>query len=170
MLALGLLAGTAEAAHLKRDVVGNGATASAGGGLRLAGTAAQLAVGRTSGSARVVGQGFRPPGRLGSVSVDSPAGGATWSSRVELGPASPNPARGSVSLSLALPLDAGVVLQLLDVQGRLVSSSSAAYLSAGYHVVTLAVGTRASPPAGVFFVRLLVDGREHGTSRFVRLD
>ncbi len=65
----------------------------------------------------------------------------------------PTPGRGgSLMVRFALPSDAPATLALLDVAGRVVSSSQVGSLGAGEHSVDLAAGHRLAP--GLYFVRL----------------
>jgi hypothetical protein len=80
--------------------------------------------------------------------------------RVELGPARPNPARGSATLTLGLPRMARVRADVFDVGGRRVRRLLECELPAGIHPLTwnLAddVGRRLAP--GCYRVRVDVDG------------
>lgn len=69
----------------------------------------------------------------------------------------PNPARGAVSVTFALPAGgAGATLELLDLAGRRVASSELARFAAGVHTVALAGGATLHP--GVYLVRLARPG------------
>lgn len=77
-------------------------------------------------------------------------------SRLDLGPPSPNPSAREVRFALALPAEARVVLVVHDLQGRLVGRVESGRLAPGSHA--LAWDAR-DVGAGVYFARLLVDGR-----------
>ena len=75
-------------------------------------------------------------------------------------PPAPNPARGAVTLHFELPGPAAVRLDVLDVQGRLVTRLVKNELLAGPHDITwnpqATHGT--APVAGVYYLRLGVAG------------
>ncbi len=72
----------------------------------------------------------------------------------------PNPFSGSTDLSIGLPRDSDVSIQIYDVAGRLVRSESRSHLSAGWRRVTLeARGGDGKPLAsGVYFCRIAAAG------------
>lgn len=83
----------------------------------------------------------------------------------EAGPAltvAPNPVAASASVRFALPEAARVRLSVVDVRGREVVVLHDGPLGAGAHAAALRAGTL---PAGVYLVRLGVDGRPAGTVR-----
>jgi hypothetical protein len=76
--------------------------------------------------------------------------------RVELGPLSPNPARGLLQQSLHLPRAAAVEWSLFDLAGRRVASLWRGTLPAGAHELRGALPR--SVAAGLYFSRVRVDG------------
>ena len=87
-------------------------------------------------------------------------------SRLLLGPASPNPARGEVSFALVSPAAVSARLEILDVSGRVVHSASRA-LPAGPSAWSWDGRQRgALQPPGVYLARLRVGGEER-VQRFV---
>ena len=76
-----------------------------------------------------------------------------------LGPASPTPATGDVTLSFALPEPAEVSLAVVDVQGRLVRTLRDGPEPAGRQSVTWNTRDGGAPVApGVYFARLVAGG------------
>jgi len=73
-----------------------------------------------------------------------------------LGPAAPNPSRGSVEISYGLPVESPVVLKVYDVSGRVVRTLVSGREKAGYHEVVwdgrVEGGKRVG--SGVYFYRL----------------
>ena len=95
-----------------------------------------------------------------ALAASAPLPGATLPSRVALSAARPNPFAGSTSFSVGLPQDANVDLAVLDVAGRRVATLDHGRLTAGVHDYAWdGSGAR----AGVYFVRLVVDGRAYST-------
>jgi hypothetical protein len=77
----------------------------------------------------------------------------------ELGVVSPNPMRGEVAISYALPSAAPVGLRVLDVQGREVAILANGIHSPGRHRVTWDGSTvRGRVPTGIYFLRMNVPG------------
>ena len=163
--AVALVAGDAGAALLRGSVVGNGgtpATGSSGSGRVLYGTAGQSAVGRSGGANNILCHGFWCFGgvRVLAVEENDPPG-ADLPTELAFGPATPNPSRGGVRFSLALPKAAAVDLGLFDVSGRRVGSLVDSRLPAGRFELSWD-GTDASgrsAGSGYYFARLVVDGR-----------
>lgn len=88
--------------------------------------------------------------------------------RLELGSVTPNPSEGNVSLALSLPTAATVRVSVIDVAGRIVHESVGSR-AAGRHVLSWSgrdMGDARVLP-GIYFVRVLVDGRPLGTRRWV---
>jgi hypothetical protein len=88
--------------------------------------------------------------------------------RLELGAVIPNPSEGNVSLALSLPTAASVRVSVIDVAGRIVHESVGSR-AAGRYVLSWSgrdMGDARVLP-GVYFVRVLVDGRPLGTRRWV---
>ncbi|MGI4871730.1 MAG: DUF4394 domain-containing protein [Janthinobacterium lividum] len=76
----------------------------------------------------------------------------------------PNPAAGSFSLSFGLPRAAHVELVVTDLLGRTLSTLDAGFLPAGSQTVRWERGSQA---AGVYLVRLRLDGQPAGTRQVV---
>jgi len=99
------------------------------------------------------------------VGVSGPmASGGIW-----LGPCRPNPTVGAVHIGFTLPATADARLELMDLAGRRVRILMEGYLGSGGHEAAWDArdegGVRA--PAGVYFCRLIVDGRSIATRRLV---
>lgn len=78
-----------------------------------------------------------------------------------LGPAAPNPVTSASAIDFSLPSEQHARLELVDVQGRRVASLVDGTLPAGNHHVSLGQAWAAHrPAAGVYFVRLVADGRQ----------
>lgn len=167
------VAARVEAYSLRGHVVGQGATPAAGiaaGSYRMLGTLGQPVVGVSGGTNDIVCHGYWCFG--GARVVDVPPGGpggpgapAALPTKLEFGPAMPNPAREAVAFSLALPSAARVELSMHDVTGRLLDRGEPVDLAAGVHRVRWTGGGRLA--AGVYFARLRVDGRVVGERRVV---
>jgi len=82
--------------------------------------------------------------------------------RLEFSRVQPNPARGSVALTIGLPRDATVALEIFDTQGRRVQTVADARFEAGWHSFswqgTGQVGQRLG--AGIYFARMRAEGKE----------
>ena len=168
---LALLAMPAAHAHafaLRGGVVSSGAQNSSGGGLRLLGTVGQPVVGGSANASFFLCHGFWCFGGTRVVSVEpdprDPGATAALPKSLAFGPPSPNPARGFVRFSLALPKDAVVTFAVYDVAGRQLGEPVRQAFAAGYHEL------RWSAPegnAGVYFGRLEVEGEPGATRRIV---
>jgi len=77
----------------------------------------------------------------------------------------PNPARGRVNLTFLLPSAGAVRLEVTGAAGRVVESIPVGWVSTGRHEEPWT-----PPAAGVYFVRLLVDGRVLDSKRLVVLE
>jgi len=88
-----------------------------------------------------------------------------------LSPARPSPARDATRFALAAPASAHATLELFDLRGRLVRTLLDAPCSAGPASVTWDLLDQAGAPvaAGVYFARLMLDGRAAGLERIVVL-
>lgn len=80
-------------------------------------------------------------------------------------PPAPNPASGSADLGFVLSASGWVRLEITDAAGRAVDSIPLGRMSAGRHVERWQF-----PGTGVYFVRLLVDGRMIDSRRLVALE
>lgn len=72
----------------------------------------------------------------------------------------PSPGHGPIRVAFSLPRDAHAQLSVLDLQGREVSRLADGTVPAGRHERVWDIRSRGGPaPAGIYFVRLAVDGR-----------
>lgn len=174
-LALATAAADARAANkVAGGVIGNGATPAAGStsaGRVLLGTAGQAVVGNSSTSHHNLCHGFWCAGGVRVVSVDDGPDGSHAPTELAFGRPSPNPMTDRMNVSLSLPKAAEVRVDLYDVQGRMVGGMHAGRLEPGVYTLEWD-GTdgdgRVSGP-GVYFARMLVDGRLVAQHRLVRL-
>ena len=165
-LALGAVEG--EAYLMRGSIVGNGGNTMSGSNRRLTGTVGQPAVGMSAGPTRIVCWGFWCAGGVRVVGVEDPVAG-DLPTRLELGPAVPNPARGAVAFTLALPRETSVRLTVYDVRGREVETLLRGRMEPGVHHLRWSgdePGTRL-PAAGVYFAALFVDGAMAARRRIV---
>lgn len=173
LLAVALLlaaASPAGAYRLAGGVLGAGTTPAGGignGPYALLGTAGIPVVGASSNATWTLSHGYWSFGGARVVAVEPPD---ARPAELSFGPAAPNPARGDVRFQLALPHAAIVRLVVLDVSGRVVDEASGA-MPAGRHMLNWAGVTREgrAVSAGVYFARLLVDGRPIALRRVVQL-
>jgi len=101
------------------------------------------------------GRTLEPTATLPELSLVDPAPGAT-PGRVVLGAARPNPFTGTTRFTVSLPAGAELELSVHDVAGRRVATLAHGRFAAGERDFTWdATGAR----DGVYFVRLVVDGR-----------
>lgn len=173
LCALGaMFAGDANAFRLRGSVLGNGGTSTSGGLFRLVGTAGQAHIGRSSGSPWVANHGYWGHGGPGTVSVDPPNPGTRddLPTTLEFGPATPNPARANVGFALALPMASDVKLVVFDLQGRKVSELASELLDPGRYRLEWGPRGGAGIRSGMYFARLLIDGRSRGERRFVLIE
>jgi hypothetical protein len=82
---------------------------------------------------------------------------------LSMGTCWPNPAGGALSQAITLPRSSHVDWSLYDLAGRRVASLHAGALEAGPHA--LAAELPRSLPGGLYFSRVLVDGRALGARR-----
>jgi len=150
-------ANPAFAFGIRGFVIANGgrsATPATNGVYRSYGTIGQAAVGPAQGVAAQVCAGFWCFG--GPRVLAAPPAGTAPPTEFALGPATPNPTRDAARFDLALPEAATVTLAVYDVSGRQVGDAIEQPFAAGRHQLTWrSPGAR----AGVYFVRLLTDGR-----------
>ncbi|MEM8556914.1 MAG: right-handed parallel beta-helix repeat-containing protein [Bacteroidota bacterium] len=90
-----------------------------------------------------------------SMEAASAAANAALPETTELGAAYPNPARGTLTLPLALAEDATLDVAVYDVLGRRVQTALAGRLAAGYHEARVE-GAQLAP--GVYVVQARVEG------------
>lgn len=166
--ALLALASAAHAFQVRGGVISSGAQNSAGGGLTLRGTIGQPAVGGSAGASFFVCHGFWCFGGSRVLSVDWEPGGRgngdALPTEVAFGPPTPNPSRGLVRFTLALPRDADVTFEVLDVAGRRLGEVVRQRLGAGRHELRW---TAPTATAGVYFGQLSVDGEQPLRKRIV---
>jgi hypothetical protein len=83
----------------------------------------------------------------------------------------PNPLRTSITISLALPADASVSLDLYDIQGRKVATMARERMTAGYRdVIWNGTDDTGMPVAsGVYFLRVQVDGQMMAMQKLMKL-
>ena len=155
-------------------VLGNGGTPSQGsaaGGKVLTGTTGQAMVGTSSNAKNNLCHGFWCWGGVRVVSVEDGPPGGRRPTQLEFGLPATNPSPGRVALELSLPSAADVRVDVFDLQGRVVGSMHAGRLDPGVYRLVWdgSDGDGRVSGAGVFFTRLLVDGRLIRTRRFVML-
>lgn len=156
-------------ATVSRSVVGSGATLATGSSRRLLGTTGQAVVGSSAAPAHAASHGFWAFRALRTASVDPPGGALPPPSAIELGTPTPNPSRGPLAFAVGLPHPATVALLVLDVQGRTVSIAAARPLAAGRHALVFDPARDVPSAPGIYFARLIVDGKVEATRRFVRV-
>jgi hypothetical protein len=100
--------------------------------------------------------------------VDLP-GGLLAPSAIEFGAPSPNPSHRSLAFMVGLPKAGTVSLVVADVRGRVVAPPTCSALGAGRHLVAFDPTGDARIASGIYFARLIVDGRVEGLQRFVRV-
>jgi hypothetical protein len=167
-----MAAGTAQGLALRASVVGNGATPSAGIGAasKIAhGTVGQAVVGESGNPNNYVCHGFWCEGGPVTVAVDPPAQGPNLPRELSFSQPRPNPARHQVSFELALPREADVRLAIYDLQGREMLTMVDRSLPAGYHKIRWDGTDVGKGGSGIYFGRLLVDGRPSGVRRIIML-
>jgi hypothetical protein len=168
------LAPPSGAYRLGGGVMGTGATPAGGigdGRYVLLGTVGQPVLGASGNATWTLSHGYWCFGGVRVLGVGPPGGGpAVVPTEISFGPSVPNPARGDVHFELALPHAGTVRLVVLDVSGRVVDEASGA-MPAGRHTLHWAGALRdgRTASAGVYFARLLVDGRPFAQRRVVKL-
>jgi len=162
--------GTAAHAQfaLRGNVVANGGTVSSSATQRAVGTIGQPAVGISAGATFIVHSGFWHVQSATLVAVD-PTGPPDLPQRLEFRDPVPNPARGTVHLVVALPQAAHVDLAVFDVMGREVSQVAEGTMEPGVHTWRWAGDDKDGRTVrdGIYFARLVVDGRPFGQRRTV---
>lgn len=168
LLALPSLAG---AYALRGSVIASGGMPAAGstnGTRALRGTVGQTAVGVSGFQFHIQCHGFWCFGGSRVVAVeDPPTSGPGLPTELAFGLPVPNPSRGTTSFELALPHSARVDLHVFDVLGREVDRLEVAAMEAGYHTLRWNAAGATAKGAGLYFVRLLVDGRMVGGRRVI---
>jgi hypothetical protein len=165
----GAVAADASGATIPRSVIGSGATTATGSGRVLQGTVGQPVVGGSASPARAAAHGFWTFGPPTTTSVDPSGGGLASPSVIEFGTPTPNPSHGALAFVVGLPRAATVSLLVADVRGRVVSPPTSQALDAGRHRVGFDPAGDARIASGIYFARLIVDGRVEGVQRFVRI-
>ncbi len=165
----GVLAAEAPGATIPRSVIGSGATTATGSGRLLRGTVGQPVVGASASPAHAAAHGFWTFRAPGTTSVDPPGGVLAPPSTIEFGAPSPNPSHGALAFVVGLPQAATVSLLVADVRGRVVSPPTSWSLGAGRHRVAFDPAGDAGIASGIYFARLIVNGRVEGLQRFVRV-
>lgn len=174
--AIAALPSVANAYALRGSVVAGGATPAAGMTTptsRMWGTVGQPVVGVSGSATRILCHGFWCFGGSRVVAVDPPGdgpGSAGLPVELAFSQPRPNPARDHVGFELALPKAADVNLAIFDVQGRHVYTMVDRRIEAGFHQVRwdgAEGGTGGG--SGIYFARLLVDGRPLAQRRIVML-
>lgn len=162
---------TADAFTLRGYVVATGgtpATGITGAGRAMYGTVGQSVVG-VSSATRTVCDGFWCFGGVRVVGVEPPETPGL-PTKVSFSAPRPNPAHDRVGFELALPREATVILTIFDVHGRHVLTMLDSRLQAGhYRVQWDGLDGGGGGGAGIYFARLLVDGRPVATQRIVML-
>lgn len=162
------VAAPALAFGLRGGVVSSGAQNSSDAALTLRGTVGQPAVGGSAGASFFACHGFWCFGGTRVLSVDWEPGGRgngnALPTEVQFGPPTPNPTRGLARFTLALPRDADVTFEVLDVAGRRLGDVVRERLGAGRHELRWSAPTA---KAGVYFGQLTVDGDRPMRKRIV---
>jgi hypothetical protein len=150
---------------------GNPATGSTGSNKVLYGTVGQTVVGQSNGAAHNLCHGFWCFGGVRVVSVDDGPGGSRVPTLLALSLPAPNPMVSRMSMDLSLPRASDVRVDVYDLQGRAVGAMHAGRLDPGVYRLEWdgTDGDGHASGAGVYFARLLVDGRFVVQHRFVRL-
>ena len=162
-----LVAGPAPAEQLRGSVLANGGTPAANARYSLLGTLGQPAVGGSLNASFLLCSGFWCFGGSRVVSVEPPPIGPpseVLPTELSFSAPAPNPTRGPTRFALALPAPATVTFVVYDVAGRQAGESVSRALEAGYHQLTW---RGSAGHTGVYFARLIVDGRVCGERRIV---
>jgi hypothetical protein len=170
-LLLTLMPSLASTQTLRRRVIACGGGTSVSASHRVQGTIGQATAGRAIAPNTIVYVGYwRTAAFSGGAGLEPAVVPA-----VDLPPvvaftrAWPNPAAGAMRFGVDLPADSDVDLELLDVQGRRVRVVERRRREAGSHALSWDArddrGARVRP--GVYFARLVVDGRRIGDRRVV---
>ena len=156
----------AAAFAMRSNVIANGGSQPmTGGGRRIYSTLGQGAIGRSSGTVFTVCHGFWCLGGSGVVSIPhDPGTESELPKELAFGAPTPNPSRGDVRFTLALPEPAEVTFTVYDVAGRQVGDPVLRRFEAGYHRLQWSAPAN---HAGVYFGRLAVDGAIKASRRLI---
>ena len=150
-------------AHPSNHVIANGGLKISGSGRVLNGTIGQAVVGSSLGPANAIAHGFWAIGAQQPTGVD-PIHVRDVPLELSFGLPRPNPARDAVRFGVSLPRASRVGLAVYDVAGREVGE----YLERGFAAGNHSLEWKAAPGrTGIFFARLLVNGRLAGARRIV---
>jgi hypothetical protein len=161
----------AEAYVLRGGVLASGGTGAAGvsgSGRILYGTIGQSAVGGSAGSGHGACLGYWCCGGARVIAVDD-SQVSDLPRELSFARPLPNPTTGEVELLVALPQAAAVHLRVYDVLGREVRTLASGGLPAGYHRLRWdgRDARGAARRSGIYFARLVVDGRPFAVQRVV---
>ena len=153
-------------AHPSNHVIANGGLTLSGSDRILNGTIGQAVVGSSLGPANAIAHGFWAVGFMQTVGVD-PTEVHGLPQRLSIGLPQPNPARDVVRFGVTLPGASRVGLAVYDVTGREVGQRLDYGLEAGLRSLEWKAPAGCS---GVYFARLLVNGRLAGVRRLVLIE
>jgi DNA-binding beta-propeller fold protein YncE len=158
-----LVSGLANPTYLALDLPGGRMFWTEGG----AGTQ-QIRRAFTNGSGTVTLSGMSSYGGIAYISDGNVATpGPELPAEFSLERVWPSPARGPVHVGFSLPRAAHTRVSVIDLQGRVVEVLADGVVEAGRHERTWNARSRVrEAPAGIYFVRLSVDGR-HWDRRLV---
>jgi hypothetical protein len=162
-----LAAGPARAEQLRGGVLANGGSPSSNASYSLLGTLGQPAVGGSLNGSFFLCSGFWCFGGSRVVAVEPPPATPppeVLPTELSFSAPVPNPTRGPTRFALALPASATVTFIVYDVAGREVGEPVSRTLEAGWHQL---YWQGSADQAGVYFARLVVDGRVCGERRVV---
>ena len=152
---------------LRGSVVGNGGDVVSNATRVLHGTVGQGSIGVGGNATRIVCSGFWCFGGARVIAVDGGGDGVPGTplpTEVAFGMPAPNPSRGDVRFSLALPKAATVRFAVYDVAGRQLGEEVSQTMGAGYQQL---VWRAPSDHSGVYFGVLRVDGELKAERRMV---
>jgi len=151
---------------LARGVVASGGNTGTRLGEVLRGTVGQACAARSLTAAQRLCSGFWCLGAQAVLAADD-GGKGRLPTAFALGPPVPNPARGAMRMTLALPSDAVIAFEVFDAQGRSVGIPVTGRFPAGQHTLTWEPHGLAP---GVFFGRLQVNGAERARVRLLHVN